>query len=93
MTILVQRDGRLYFSAGNLSRLAISGQDIPEPLDVAFKDITSLVALNAGPGGNMLIVNGVPYHNCAPAFKDILLTMKSQGIDIKKVFGDAEGQR
>jgi hypothetical protein len=79
MTILVQRDGRLYFSAGNLSRLAISGQDIPEPLDINIASITSLDKDASDP--DALVINGVKYPHCVPAYNDIRLMIKYCDID------------
>ena len=75
MTLLVQRDGRLYFSAGSLSRLAISGQDIDDDLDIALADIKTLDR-----HADMLIINGKQYPRCGSAYNDIWLAAKACGV-------------
>jgi hypothetical protein len=75
MTLLVQRDGRLYFSAGSLARLAISGHDIDDPLDIALSDI-KVLARHA----DMLVINNKQYPHCGGAYNDIRLAAKACGV-------------
>jgi hypothetical protein len=76
MTILIQHNGLIYFSAGSLARLAISGEGVVDPLDVALADIKEL---QQDADGN-LIVNGTKYPHCGKACADIRLAAKAQGI-------------
>ena len=75
MTLLVQRDGRLYFSAGSLARLTISGQDIDDDLDIALADIKVLDR-----HADILIINNKKYPHCGGAYNDIRLAAKACGV-------------
>lgn len=75
MTLLVQKNCKIYFSAGSPVALTIAGHDIDDPLDIALADIKVLDR-----HADILIINNKKYPHCGSAYNDIRLAAKACGV-------------